>query len=536
MSHLNRAIFAYFLEKGARTFIDTTMFHGDGIAMAIDCGFEKVIGIEAADQFYQKCLAKFSDQIESGLVHLLYGDSKDEMENACNMVTSPAIYWLDTYLKEAASSFDESNYPLNAEIRTLIHQGDQNDIIMINNLHLLQDPGSWIGHDVLINKAIGALHRAFPNHVASLLDGNVARDIYALFPSHLAQEFFAIFPDALLIDPREKSVTISADVEKLPTLAVSAGGHNSRLGNMLPLYMRLRLACAQIKRTLSFPFAENVISEVFTFSDIPDDADRKSRTVLYSRMLRSAEEVVEAQQSVGPHAYARDQIYQVPYAPLDLKVVFGRGAIDWAEVIANRTFNTPHNILLGDPFPFQFADLTLDDLFIHAESYLSPRKDVFDRALTSRKSVCPPGTIDMCLHIRQSDYKQWRGGIMWYDEALISQIVDRIGDFMRMNPAHLTILSEDPLPGAMMKHKGFIFQSRSVPEDFARMAVADVVLSNSSTFSQQASMVGKFFLKNGNRYRSLGPGPKALDQLSDILSKLYSSPHQEAGLAEYRAN
>ena len=193
MSRPNADMFKFFLNRGVSTFVETGTFHGGGVSTAVRNGFEKVISIEVVKEFYEECTEKFSDKIDEGVVELVYGDSAVKFPIVCENIESPCVFWLDAHYQGEEAEFDANNCPLNPEISAIINRANENDVVLIDDLRLLQDPKAWRGHDVVIDTVIGSLMRAFPNSVGVFLDGYTPRDIFAVFPTKLAHEFFTQF-------------------------------------------------------------------------------------------------------------------------------------------------------------------------------------------------------------------------------------------------------------------------------------------------------------------------------------------------------
>jgi hypothetical protein len=194
MSRPDQTMFEFFVSKGATCFVETGTFHGGGVITALRNGFEKIISIEVAREFYEECLGKFADPISEGKVELIYGDSATSIADVCKRVEEPCVFWLDAHFQGVEAEFDASNCPLNSEIAAIIKRNNPNDVVLIDDLRLLQNPTAWRGHDVVLDKALGELHRAFTDSVGCYLDGYVERDIYAIFPSSQAAAFFEEFP------------------------------------------------------------------------------------------------------------------------------------------------------------------------------------------------------------------------------------------------------------------------------------------------------------------------------------------------------
>lgn len=198
MSRPADEMFRFFVENGAKTFVETGTFHGGGVIMARKSEFPRIISIEVVREFHEECLEKFADPIKQGQVELVLGDSATCIADICRRIDEPCVFWLDAHFQGVEAEFDASNCPLNAELEAIIARGNPSDIILIDDLRLLQNPSAWRGHDVVLDKALGALHRAITDSIAVYLDGYTPRDVFAIMLGRLAQGFFARFPDGRL--------------------------------------------------------------------------------------------------------------------------------------------------------------------------------------------------------------------------------------------------------------------------------------------------------------------------------------------------
>ena len=309
-----------------------------------------------------------------------------------------------------------------------------------------------------------------------------------------------------------------------PSLIVHAGGKNSRLGNMVAPYIELRLLAERFNRSLIYPFAEEVISRFFDIHSPANSAvDIDSCHKLYSRVLRTAEEIVEAGENTEAFRYSENRLHSIFFGDIGLKVMFGRGRLDWKQYSEDGCFDYSGPILLKDPYPMNVSELELPELLNEGKKFLSLKPDVFDKGNTLRKASTDEGALDVVFHHRQGDFARWRNGEYWFDGDLMNALIDRIQERFAQSAKKicLTIISDDALPKELCHRTDIAFQSIDLESDFARMAVADVVLSNSSTFSRLASAVGSSLLGNNSAYVNLGNKQNALKQLENSLSRYY---------------
>lgn len=314
---------------------------------------------------------------------------------------------------------------------------------------------------------------------------------------------------------------------KLPLIVVG-DGHNDRIGNFLPLYARLRDLSKKKHRALHFPFAEDRISRIFDFvNDLPSETGNGLKNqVLYKRIIRAAEEQLEAEQGVGPFAYEVNTVHFRDYPELSIRVVFARGPeIAWEQFIAGGGLDTEYAVIWKDPFPLAYIQPNADLAVEMLKNDLRIKPDLLKTAKEDQaKSRSDQGDcLDICFHWRQGDFKNWAGGRFWYDEATMTSVVGAIRAFMaeRNLNAEITILSDGEIPDSFVQGCDVKVFQRSMPEDFVRLTCADIVLANRSTFSQVAVGVGKALLGSNAEYISLNEAVQSVQNVDLYLSRLF---------------
>jgi hypothetical protein len=75
-----------------RVFVETGTNMGDGVALALDCGFQRVISIELSAHYYEAASRRFANDPR---VTLIGGDSALELGPAIRDIDEPMTFWLD---------------------------------------------------------------------------------------------------------------------------------------------------------------------------------------------------------------------------------------------------------------------------------------------------------------------------------------------------------------------------------------------------------------------------------------------------------
>jgi len=517
MSRPPLEFFAFFARAGIDHFVETGTYKGGGVSTALRAGYKKVTSIEAVNEFHRNCSEKFEKEISEGRVQLLLGDSGEVMKNTA--FQGPTVFWLDAHFQGEEAEFHADNCPLDRELDAVIQKRGADDVILIDDLRLLVDPKAWRGHDVKIERSIGRLLQAFPDHIAFHMDGHVPRDVFALIPARIAPAFFIGFPNA-------HSVSGTRHVEALVTqkprnLSVYANGHNDRLGNILPLYGRLSWLAARLGRSLSFPFAERSISGVFERIDgtpFPKEDVSNHLNALLGRVIRSGEEVLEKLEAVAPYKYSPSLLHHVDFPAIGLRTLFSRGTVNMLTPESMAHFDTDLALIWKDPFPLTDIGGTTPAAISYLTTQLRVREDLRIETEGRRRSqfggdlISKDRPTDLCLHIRQGDFRRWQDGVFFYEEDLVAKLITSLQTHFESagRQVRITLLSDEPLPDSLLQPGRVEWFSSHFAGDFIRIAMSDIVLSNRSTFSESAALTGAAFFGNNSRYVSLGTARDAL--------------------------
>ena len=167
------------------TFVETGSYHGSGIHYSHQAGFTKVVSIEPVEEFYELCSKKFAEQITKGSIKLVLGSSEEKLSEVISQIDSPIVYWLDGHFQGADSS--AKNCPLSDEVDSILSRGIfPSDVVMVDDIRLIREPGSWKGHDTNLETELGRLILAAPDHMGLFLKGLVEADIFTLIPRWFA--------------------------------------------------------------------------------------------------------------------------------------------------------------------------------------------------------------------------------------------------------------------------------------------------------------------------------------------------------------
>ena len=120
-------------------FIETGSYFGDGIQLALDAGFQRVISIELAEQYFTRCKSRFAGNPK---VTLVLGDSFLVLPKILKDIDQPVTFWLDGHYSGPGTGHGQFAAPLLQELEAIKQHHIKNHTILIDDLYSWRDP-SW---------------------------------------------------------------------------------------------------------------------------------------------------------------------------------------------------------------------------------------------------------------------------------------------------------------------------------------------------------------------------------------------------------
>jgi len=127
------------------TLFETGTFRGDGVQQALDSGFGFIYSVEIMDEFFDKCVERFS---KNDNITLLKGHSSDMLEEALPSIDGNIFFWLDAHFPGADGGLRDYNgesdadlrCPLETELRVIAkHRHGARDVFLIDDLRIYED-------------------------------------------------------------------------------------------------------------------------------------------------------------------------------------------------------------------------------------------------------------------------------------------------------------------------------------------------------------------------------------------------------------
>lgn len=137
--HPTRNLFAEF-KGNNRVFVETGMHRGDGIQLAIDAGYEKIISIDIDPEAINFCMNRFDMHNQPKPWLKLYnGDSAECLAGLINFIDEPITFWLDSHWQMLEGTEPGENpFPLLSELQRIAHHPITKHTILIDDMLIMQ--------------------------------------------------------------------------------------------------------------------------------------------------------------------------------------------------------------------------------------------------------------------------------------------------------------------------------------------------------------------------------------------------------------
>lgn len=139
--HPTRNLFAEF-KRNNKVFVETGSYRGDGIQLALDAGYERVISMDNSIDAFNFCLSRFDLYNDSNPGILLYQkDSAVVLYDAIESINEPITFWLDSHwqMLEDEPQGDHP-WPLFYELNQIAAHPVKTHTIIIDDILFLTHP------------------------------------------------------------------------------------------------------------------------------------------------------------------------------------------------------------------------------------------------------------------------------------------------------------------------------------------------------------------------------------------------------------
>lgn len=154
-------------------YIEAGVFRGDSIQLAMDAGFERIIGIELFQEHIDFCRMRFCGRMEN--VQLLQGDSAELLWPAIRTTRKCITFFLDSHSQLLEGEQPMKNpFPLLKELEQIRKHPVKNHTLIIDDYLYLthQKVTGWVNGE--IEAAIMAINPEYKiEYVANPIIGNL---------------------------------------------------------------------------------------------------------------------------------------------------------------------------------------------------------------------------------------------------------------------------------------------------------------------------------------------------------------------------
>lgn len=169
--------------KGSHNiFVETGSFRGDGIQLAIDAGFKKIVSIDIDPANIDFCMNRFDlyrgYHPPDAAIWLLCGDSALCLKDVLRGINEPCLFWLDAHAQHfEGEELGENPFPLTCELEDIADRGIAGSTILIDDMLHLTHPQitGWTRAEIQLCAQL-AIQAGTNNIVRTLFYANPVKD------------------------------------------------------------------------------------------------------------------------------------------------------------------------------------------------------------------------------------------------------------------------------------------------------------------------------------------------------------------------
>lgn len=119
----------YAARHNLKILVESGTYHGDMIA-ALKDGFDKLYSIELSAALYNKAKWRFRNDLN---VHLINGDSGEELEKLVPQLEGPALFWLDGHYSAGPTAHGTLSTPIYNELKHILSASEKRHVMVIDD-------------------------------------------------------------------------------------------------------------------------------------------------------------------------------------------------------------------------------------------------------------------------------------------------------------------------------------------------------------------------------------------------------------------
>jgi hypothetical protein len=153
-------------------FFETGSYAGDGIAAAIEAGFESIMSMEVNPPNYNECCDRF---MNNDNVYLFLGDSCKDLWDIISHIKCNITFWLDAHYSGEGSPKGLVKYPLLYELNQIRQHPIKTHTIIIDDMRCWRGFNPDRDHDDL--NIIDTIMAINPDYKIRYVDGTEKDDV-----------------------------------------------------------------------------------------------------------------------------------------------------------------------------------------------------------------------------------------------------------------------------------------------------------------------------------------------------------------------
>jgi hypothetical protein len=126
------------------------------------------------------------------------------------------------------------------------------------------------------------------------------------------------------------------------------------------------------------------------------------------------------------------------------------------------------------------------------KEYFKPKKEIREKIQSIIAPLREKYTHIVGVHIRQGDYKTWKGGKYFIDQKRVKEILEEYLAFSKNEPAHtcFLIMSDGTIDETQFSGLNILVSKENAVTDLFLLASTDIIIGSNGTFSPFASYYG----------------------------------------------
>ena len=161
------------LKFPGRVFVETGTNNGDGVALALECGFARVVSIELSDHYFAQAADRFSDDPR---VTILRGDSGTLLAEAIADFYEPVTFWLDGHTTPGMPLTAQAPCPILRELEAIAAHPIKTHTILVDDVRCFSTP---VLDDIAVAEIEAAILAINPAYRITYEPGTTDGDVLA---------------------------------------------------------------------------------------------------------------------------------------------------------------------------------------------------------------------------------------------------------------------------------------------------------------------------------------------------------------------